>query len=34
VELHVLAGGEVAPPARVGVGDVAEHLELLGVDAP
>ena len=32
VELHVLAGGEVAPAARVGLGDVAEHLELVGLD--
>ena len=34
VELHVLAGGEVAPAARVGLGEVAEHLELVGLDAP
>ena len=33
VELHVLAGGEVAPAARVGLGDVGEGLELLGGDA-
>ena len=32
VELHVLAGGEVAPAPRVGLGDVAEHLELVGLD--
>ena len=30
VELHVLAGGEVAPAPRVVVGDVRERLELLG----
>ena len=30
VELHVLAGGEVTPAARVGLGDVGEGLELLG----
>ena len=33
VELHVLAGGEVAPAARVRLGDVGERLELLGGDA-
>ena len=32
VELHVLAGGEVTPAPRVGLGDVGEHLELLGLD--
>ncbi len=32
VELHVLAGGDVAPAARVGVGEVGHHLELLGRD--
>ena len=32
VELHVLAGGEVAPAAGVGLGDVGERLELLGGD--
>ena len=32
VELHVLAGGEVAPAAAVGLGDVGEHVELLGGD--
>ncbi len=30
VHLHVLAGGEVRPAARVLVGEVPEHLELLG----
>ena len=30
VELHVLAGGDVAPAAGVGLGDVGEHVELLG----
>ncbi len=30
VHLHVLAGGEVRPAPRVLVGEVAEHLELLG----
>ena len=30
VHLHVLAGGEMRPAARVLVGEVAEHLELLG----
>ena len=34
MELDVLAGGEVAPAARVGLGDVAEHLELVGLDLP
>ena len=34
VELHVLAGGEVTPATRVGLGDVAEHLELVGLDPP
>ena len=33
VELHVLAGREVAPAARVRLGDVGERLELLGGDA-
>ena len=33
MELHVLAGGEVAPAARVRLGDVRERLELLGGDA-
>ena len=33
VELHVLARGEVAPAARVRLGDVGERLELLGRDA-
>ena len=32
VELHVLPGGEVAPAAAVGLGDVGEHVELLGGD--
>ena len=32
VELHVLAGGEVAPAARVGLADEGQHLELLGRD--
>ena len=32
VELHVLAGGEVTPAARVLGGDGAEDLELLGGD--
>ena len=32
VELGVLAGGEVAPAAGVGLGDVGEHLELVGLD--
>ena len=32
VELHVLARGEVAPAARIGLGDVGEHLELVGLD--
>ena len=32
VELDVLAGGEVAPAPRVGLGEVAEHLELVGLD--
>ena len=30
VHLHVLASGEVRPAARVLVGEVSEHLELLG----
>jgi hypothetical protein len=30
VELDVLAGGDVAPAPAVGVGDVAEHLQLVG----
>ena len=30
VELDVLAGGEVAPAPRVGLGDVGHHLELVG----
>ncbi len=30
VELDVLAGGEVAPAAGVVVGDVGQHVELLG----
>ena len=34
VELHVLAGGEVRPAARVVLREVAEHLELVGLDAP
>jgi hypothetical protein len=34
VELHVLAGGEVAPAAGVGGGDRAEDLELVGRDPP
>ena len=33
VELHVLAGGDVAPAARVGVGEVGHHLELVGQHA-
>ena len=33
VELHVLAGGEVAPAAGVVVGDVRERVEVFGVDA-
>ena len=32
VELHVLPGGEVAPPAAVRLGDVGEHVELLSGD--
>ena len=32
VELDVLAGGDVAPAPGVVVGDVAEHVELLGGD--
>ena len=32
MELDVLAGGEVAPAAGVLVGDVGEHVELLGRD--
>ena len=32
VELDVLAGGDVAPAAAVGLGDVGEHVELLGRD--
>ena len=32
VDLEVLAGGDVAPPPRVRLGDVGEHVELLGVD--
>ena len=34
MELDVLAGGEVTPAPAVLVGDVAEHVELLGVDPP
>ena len=34
VELDVLASGDVAPAAAVGVGDVAHHVELLGRDRP
>ncbi len=34
VELRVLAGGEVPPAPRVALGDVAEHLELVGFDPP
>ena len=34
VELHVLAGREVTPPARVGLRDVGARLELLGREAP
>lgn len=30
VELDVLPGGDVAPPSRVRLGDVGEHLELIG----
>ena len=33
VELHVLAGGEVAPAPRVRLGDVGARLELLGGQA-
>ena len=33
VELDVLAGGDVAPAPRVGVGEVGHHVELLGRDA-
>ena len=32
VELDVLPGGDVAPPTRVRVGDVGQHLQLLGRD--
>ena len=32
VELDVLAGGEVGPAARVRLGEVAEHLQLVGLD--
>ena len=32
VELDVLTGGEVAPTTGVGLGDVREHLELVGLD--
>ena len=34
VELDVLAGGEVAPAPRVGVGDVGHAVELVGGDDP
>ena len=34
VELHVLAGGEMRPAARVVLREVSEHLELVGLDAP
>ena len=32
VDLYVLAGGDVPPAPRVGLGDVAHHVELLGRD--
>ena len=32
VELDVLPGGDVAPAPRVGLGDVGQHVELLGGD--
>ena len=32
VELHVLAGGDVAPAPGEGLGDVGQHVELLGGD--
>ena len=34
VKLDVLAGGDVTPSARVGVGDVGEHVQLVGLDGP
>ena len=34
VELDVLAGGDVAPAARVLVDEPPDHLELLGLDRP
>jgi hypothetical protein len=34
VHLHVLAGGDVAPAPRVGLDQVGQHLQLLGLERP